>query len=234
MWEAPLTAEELELCLALEEWESRHPHPPNIFQVIETGDARLIGAYVLRGFREAARNAAQSHKRVMELREFAHLALTGAETAEGFLRSPDPGLGGQTPLEAAIASADGRDEAIRQLTPHLRKVAMRVFARICAAWDLSEREASGLLGAKPEEVRRWQESSNEVPSSAVARVSLLLGLFRAINIHLPHAGSADGWVRRPNGAPLFAGRSALELMLERGLDGMGAVRAYLEGELWGR
>jgi hypothetical protein len=234
MREAPLTAEELELCLALEEWESRHPHPPNIFEVIETGDARLIGAYILRGFRQAARNAVQSHKRVMELREFAHLALDGAETAEGFLRSPDLGLGGQTPLEAASASVEGRDEAIRQLTPQLRKVAMRVFARLSAAWDLSEEEASGLLGAEPEEVRRWQENSNEAPSSAVARVSMLLGIFRAINIHLPHAGSADGWVRRPNVAPLFAGRSALELMLERGFDGISAVRAHLEGELWGR
>jgi hypothetical protein len=108
---------------------------------------------------------------------------------------------------------------------------MRIFDRLSQAWDLSERERSGLLGAEPEAVLRWHDNPNEAPISAVERISILLGIFRAINALLPQNGSADFWVRRPNDAPLFGGRTALQFMLEAGLSGLRDVRAYLDAEL---
>lgn len=231
---AALSADELEASLALEGWETAQPRPPNIFDVVETGDALLIGAYILRGFRQAAQNAVEARFRVMELREFAYIAFETGDAAEGFLRAPDRRLEGRTPLQAAVESSLGRDEAIRQLTPRLRSAAVCILARLSQAWNLSEEEVARLIGEEPQVVLRWQEKPENTPNTAVERISALLGVFRAINTLLPQAASADGWIRRPNQASLFGGRSALALMIEGGLPAMRQVRQYLNGEIFGR
>lgn len=231
---AALSADELEASLALEGWEAAQPRPPNIFDVVETGDALLIGAYILRGFRQAAQNAVEERFRVMELREFAYIAFETGDAAEGFLRAPDRRLEGRTPLQAAVESGLGRDEAIFHLTERLRSTAVRILDRLSQAWNLSEEEEGGLIGSEAGAVLRWREKPEEAPNSAVARISALLGIFRAINTLLPQATSADGWIRRPNQAPLFGGRSALSLMIEGGLPAMRQVRQYLDGEIWSR
>lgn len=50
-------ATEDELLAKLERWLASRPAPPNIFEVIETGDGELFAAFVLKGFRAAAREA---------------------------------------------------------------------------------------------------------------------------------------------------------------------------------
>lgn len=227
-----LPADELEVSLALDKWEAAQPTPPNIFDVIETGDVRLIGAYVLRGFRQAARTAAEGQQRVMELREFAYLAFETADAAEGFLRAPDQRLDGRSPLQAAVESNTGRDQAILQLAPRLRGAAVRVLDRLSQAWGLDDEDLSSLAGADKRDLLRWREDPDVVPNAALERISALLGIFRAINTLLPQPSSADSWIRRPNQAPLFRGRSALAIMLEGGLPAIRDVRSYLDAEIW--
>ena len=226
--------EQRELLDALEEWEARQPKPPNIFDVIENGDVRLIGAFVLRGFRQAASEAVEGHRRVTELRDLAYLAFGAGDSAEEFLRAAHPCLNGQTPLEATLASTAGRDRAIRALSPHVRGVAMRAFDRLCKVWVLSEEDQRGLLGISAGvELDRWREDPVLIAPDAIERISVLLGVFRAINVLLPSPTSADEWIRRPNKTRMFAGGSALEFMLERGLAGMYDLRGYLDGEIGG-
>lgn len=50
-------ATEEELLAKLERWLDSRPTPPNIFEVIETGDGQLTAAFVLKRFRAAARQA---------------------------------------------------------------------------------------------------------------------------------------------------------------------------------
>ena len=56
------------------------------------------------------------------------------------------------------------------------------------------------------------------------RLSYLLGIYKALQILLPDPAAADAWVRRPNAAPLFAGRSALDRMLAGNVSDLSAVR----------
>lgn len=233
--DTPLTIDELELFLELEQWEAKQSYPPSVFQVVETGNPRLIGAFILRGFRQAARKAVGDHRRVMELRELAYLAFEAADAAESFLRTPSGRLDDRTPLQAAMTDGAGRDQALRELSPQLRGAAMRVADRLFTAWGVSEADQRRLLELDENtSLNEWRANPALVTLEALARISVLLGIFRDINLLLPSPSAADGWVRRPNSAPLFRGRSALDLMLERGLAGMRDLRGYLDSQIWCR
>jgi hypothetical protein len=48
-------------------------------------------------------------------------------------------------------------------------------------------------------------------------------------ILFPAPEVADAWMRKPNAAPLFGGRSALQRMLAGNVSDLNAVRRYLDG-----
>jgi len=56
-------------------------------------------------------------------------------------------------------------------------------------------------------------------------------MYKALHTIFPNEIQADGWMMRPNSAPLFAGRSAIDLVAEEGVDGLAAVRKYLDAQL---
>lgn len=58
------------------------------------------------------------------------------------------------------------------------------------------------------------------------RAGLLIAIFRALGDQFDVA-MADRWPRRPNKAPLFAGRSAVKLMQAGGVESMKDVLRYL-------
>jgi hypothetical protein len=62
------------------------------------------------------------------------------------------------------------------------------------------------------------------------RISYVLGIYKALQVLLPDAAAADGWVRRPNAAPPFGGRSALERMLSGNVADLFLVRQYLDAQ----
>lgn len=111
---------------------------------------------------------------------------------------------------------------------------LRVFHVISRAWSLSDGERLALLGladiAKLKALRT--APLDEVPTEIVERIALLLDIFKAIKTLLPQPGRADAWVRAPNSAPMFGGRSALDVIVGRGLNGLREVRAYLNAQIW--
>ncbi|MFC7498454.1 antitoxin Xre/MbcA/ParS toxin-binding domain-containing protein [Enterovirga sp. GCM10030262] len=62
------------------------------------------------------------------------------------------------------------------------------------------------------------------------RLAILLDIFQAINTLLPIGERADAWMRKPNRAPLFEGRSAIDIMLDHGVEGMRKLRSYLQSQ----
>jgi uncharacterized protein (DUF2384 family) len=111
--------------------------------------------------------------------------------------------------------------------------AFALFLKIAELWALTPLEARVLLGALPESTfYKYQKAphSARLSHDTLARISHVLGIFKAINLLLPRDESADAWVRRPNGAPLFKGRSALEYMLGGDFEDIAAVRRYLDAE----
>lgn len=108
---------------------------------------------------------------------------------------------------------------------------LRAFWNLAGLWSLTDREQMTLLGISSKyTLRRWREGSvRALDGDTFERLSLIFGIFRAINELLGPGEHADRWVRAPNRAPLFGGRSALDLMLSGRVLDLHAVRDYLRG-----
>lgn len=108
---------------------------------------------------------------------------------------------------------------------------LRAFARIAEAWQLNQEAQLTLLGHPPRSTFfRWKKDpdSAHLSRDTLERLSYLLGIYKALQILLPDAASADAWIKKPNAAPLFGGRSALERMLSGNVADLFVVRQYLD------
>jgi hypothetical protein len=108
---------------------------------------------------------------------------------------------------------------------------LRAFFRIAADWDLSAEEQIVLLGAPGRSTYfKWKSSPEtaRLARDTLERLSLVLGIYKALQILLPQPNAADTWVKRPNSAPPFGGRRALDRMLAGNISDLVAVRQYLD------
>ena len=113
--------------------------------------------------------------------------------------------------------------------------ALRTFFRIAKLWSLSVEEQMILLGLTARSTFfKWKKDPNAVlPKDTLERISYILGVYKALQLLLPDEKAADEWVRRPNAAPLFAGRSALDRMLSGQVADLFVVRQYLDAQRGG-
>ncbi len=108
---------------------------------------------------------------------------------------------------------------------------LRAFAKIAELWHLSVAEQLALLGISRSTYFKWRkEPQPKLPRDTLERLSYLLGIYKALQLLLPDTGAADEWIRRPNDAPLFGGRSALERMLSGNVADLYLVRQYLDAQ----
>ena len=114
--------------------------------------------------------------------------------------------------------------------------ALRTFFRIAALWGLSVDEQMTLLGVTARSTFfKWKKNSNTVlPKDALERISYVLGIYKALQILLPDEKAADEWMKRPNTAPPFGGRSALDRMMSGQVADLFVVRQYLDAQRGGR
>lgn len=130
------------------------------------------------------------------------------------------------PSGAAIP-ADRQSAIVRK---RLSGPAVRTFFNIAAAWQLSADEQRGLLG--------WPATSTfynyragtigTLSFDTLTRLSLILGIFKALHVLYPDEGLAHRWVKLPNAHPLCGGNPALALMIDGGIDGLYQVRRLLD------
>ena len=110
--------------------------------------------------------------------------------------------------------------------------ALRAFFKLAEQWELRIGDQRRLLGDPPESTfykwKRQQEGS--LGRDVLERISYLLGIYKDLQILFPDASQADAWVRKPNEAPLFGGRSALERMLSGNVADLYVVRQYLDAQ----
>lgn len=113
--------------------------------------------------------------------------------------------------------------------------ALRTFFRIAALWNLSVDEQMTLLGITARSTFfKWKKEPNTaLPKDTLERISYILGVYKALQILLPDEKAADGWIKRPNAAPLFSGRSALDRMLSGQVADLFMVRQYLDAQRGG-
>lgn len=114
----------------------------------------------------------------------------------------------------------------------LAAAGLRAFVRIAEAWGLSVDEQLTLLGQPPRSTFfAWRKQPEKAALSrdTLERLSNLLGIYKSLQILLPDAAAADAWVRQPNAAAPFGGRSALQRMLAGNVSDLNLVRRYLDG-----
>ncbi len=114
----------------------------------------------------------------------------------------------------------------------LAAAGLRAFERIAEAWGLTVEQQLMLLGQPARSTFfqwRKQPEKAQLPRDTLERLSNLLGIYKSLQILLPDAAAADAWVRQPNSAAPFGGRSALDRMLAGNVSDLNLVRRYLDG-----
>jgi antitoxin Xre/MbcA/ParS-like protein len=109
---------------------------------------------------------------------------------------------------------------------------LRAFANIAEAWGLNIAEQLTLLGIGSRSTFfKWRrERDPKLPGDTIERLSYLLGIYKSLQILLPDPKAADAWLRQPNTASPFGGRSALERMLSGHVADLYVVREYLDAQ----
>jgi hypothetical protein len=114
----------------------------------------------------------------------------------------------------------------------LGSTALTAFFNITAAWGLSAEEERVLLGSPPRSTFfKWKsEKSARLSSDTIERISYVMGIYKALRILLPTTEAAHSWIKKPNTARGFGGKSALERMLAGRVVDLADVRRYLDAE----
>lgn len=112
---------------------------------------------------------------------------------------------------------------------------VRTYFGIAAAWSLDRAQSMALLGMESVSMYSvWKRDPDRarLRPDQIERMGYVFDIYEALQVLLPRGVSADAWVHRPNTAPLFGGRPALERMTSGRVADLARVREYLERELY--
>ena len=132
--------------------------------------------------------------------------------------------------------APATEDAAKPDSRAMSAAGLRAFFNIARDWGLGTEQQMVLLGSPGRSTFfKWKAApeSADLKRDTLERLSYILGIYKALQILLPDAAAADAWVKKPNDAPLFGGRSALERMLAGNVADLLAVRQYLDARRGG-
>ncbi len=127
------------------------------------------------------------------------------------------------------------DLSRKDVQQRLSGSALAAFFRLAKAWKLRDEAARNLLGGMSNgvfyQLKRGKRKT--LDQDRLTRVSLLLGIFKALNI-LYSRELADSWITRPNTNPMFAGEPPLDYVIRGGVPALLHVRQLLDARRGGR
>jgi hypothetical protein len=141
--------------------------------------------------------------------------------------------------------ANDKRAAARPLAPEIRPdpevrrrlsaPALRTFFSIAAAWQLSVQEQRALLGWPAASTFHKYKAGEHgaLTFDTLTRLSLVIGIYKSLQLLYPERAFADAWPRMPNSHAIFGGRPALTLMTDGGIDGLFRVRRLLDSRRGG-
>lgn len=118
----------------------------------------------------------------------------------------------------------------------MAQAGLKAFFNIAQAWNLTNEEQKKLLGIENDSTfYKWKSEKVGIPSKdQLERISLILGIYKSLQILFPNPKQADEWIKKPNDAPLFNGDSALTRMCGGSIIDLYLVRKYLDAQRgWG-
>lgn len=125
--------------------------------------------------------------------------------------------------------------ALRDLSPdaarRLGSAGLRTFLAIADDWQLPVASRRTLLGAIGESTyHKWRQGDVGTPSrDQLERLSLLLGIYKALRLLFSDDATGVRWLRAANRDPDFGGQSPLDRMCRGSIEDLYAVRRYLDG-----
>jgi len=110
-------------------------------------------------------------------------------------------------------------------------VALKAFFEITRQWRLTPEQECILLAVPKNTFSRWKKARNgALTQDHLERISYVLGIYKALKILLPNQEAANNWLHKPNSAPLFGGKSALDKLMTGSLIDLADIRRYLDAE----
>jgi hypothetical protein len=136
---------------------------------------------------------------------------------------------------AGFSAAKAVDLSDRDIQGRLSASAILAFFKLTQAWRLRDEAARQLLGGVSNgafyQLKQGQKKS--LDQDKLTRISLLLGIFRALNV-LYSRKLADAWAGLPNSNPMFEGEAPVRYMIKGGVPAMVRVRQLLDARRGGR
>jgi hypothetical protein len=113
-----------------------------------------------------------------------------------------------------------------------QRAIMEAVQRLFALWQLTDEQSANLLGATEKTWTRFQSGDHDGPIAADIwkRAASLLSIHASLQVLIGKPQCLK-WIQRPNSAPMFAGQSALDTMIDGGLPAIQRVKKYLQAEL---
>lgn len=129
-----------------------------------------------------------------------------------------------------MAAVTPRRPVTAAMTPAGGRVALKAFFRLTDAWGITSEEAMILLGGISRTTYFRYKALPEITLSidTLDRISYLLGIYKGLRMLFNDADRANQWIRRPNAAAPFNGKSALEWMLQGHLSNLAETRRYVD------
>jgi hypothetical protein len=129
-------------------------------------------------------------------------------------------------------SERARPDVRKRMSGPALKTYFNIVERV---WGLNVKTQSALLGW-PGTSTFYNYKNGEhgtVSFDVLTRISLVLGIFKALRILYPERSLADKWVKLPNSNPLFAGATPADFMSAGEIDTMYKVRRFLDARRGG-
>ena len=136
---------------------------------------------------------------------------------------------------AGFSAAKAIDLSARDVQERLSGSAISAFFKLTQAWQLRDEAARQLLGGVSNGVfyQLKQGQKKSLDQDKLTRISLLIGIFRALNI-LYSRKLADAWVGLANSNPMFEGEAPVRYMIKGGVPALVRVRQLLDARRGGR
>lgn len=118
--------------------------------------------------------------------------------------------------------------ANREITDREGEAMARAAVNLFRHWGLTDAEAAVLLGGISKRTyARWKDGDiGRLTVDQKTRLSVLMGVHKALRILFTDKARVYGWVKKPNAA--FGGASALDVMLGGFITDLFRVRHYLD------
>jgi Protein of unknown function (DUF2384) len=120
----------------------------------------------------------------------------------------------------------------RQPVPQGNQLTLQVFFAIAEEWALSTEQQMILLGSPARSTFfKWKKEGGLMSKDTEERISLIVAIYKALNILFSNADIANNWIKKTN--KYFDGYSAMDVMMRGKLTDIYAVRAYVDAQRGG-